>query len=109
MYLTKISFLLDTPFYSRSQGWLGHGDFESHFKPKLVESLVEDGCEVKDVQVGDSHMAVLTTGKYSKVEDSPMIYSLQYCGFYTRPPTFCSIRGRISHDRVRRLRASGEY
>jgi len=42
-------------------GWLGHGDSESHLKPKLVESLVEDGCEVQDVQVGDSHMAVLTT------------------------------------------------
>lgn len=42
-------------------GWLGHGDGESHLQPKLVESLVEDGCEVKQVQVGDHHLVVLTT------------------------------------------------
>jgi alpha-tubulin suppressor-like RCC1 family protein len=42
-------------------GNLGHGNGESYLEPKLVESLVEDGCLVKDVQVGESHMTVLTT------------------------------------------------
>ena len=40
-------------------GCLGHGDGESYLRPKLVESLVEDGCKVKDVTLGESH----TTGK----------------------------------------------
>jgi len=42
-------------------GFLGHGDGESYLLPKLVESLVEDGCFAKKVQVGKSHMTVLTT------------------------------------------------
>ena len=42
-------------------GFLGHGDGESYLTPKLVESLVEDGCFAKKVQVGTSHMTVLTT------------------------------------------------
>ena len=42
-------------------GWLGHGDGESYLEPKRVESLVEDGCEVKGVHVGENHLAVLTT------------------------------------------------
>lgn len=42
-------------------GFLGHGDTASHLEPKLVESLVEDGCYARQVQVGDSHMTVLTT------------------------------------------------
>jgi len=42
-------------------GMLGHGNGDSFFSPKLVESLVEDGCYAKQVQVGESHMTVLTT------------------------------------------------
>lgn len=42
-------------------GTLGHGNGESYLEPKLVESLVEDGCFAKDVQIGESHMTVLTT------------------------------------------------
>ena len=42
-------------------GCLGHGDGESYLTPKLVESLVEDGCQVADVAVGESHTTVLTT------------------------------------------------
>ncbi|CAB9514718.1 RCC1 and BTB domain-containing protein 2 [Seminavis robusta] len=45
-------------------GFLGHGypDNEAYaLTPKLVESLVEDGCFAKKVQVGKSHMTVLTT------------------------------------------------
>ena len=41
-------------------GCLGHGDGESYLEPKLVESLVEDGCYAKDVVMGESHMTVLT-------------------------------------------------
>jgi len=40
---------------------LGHGDGQSYLQPKLVESLVEDGCYARQVTVGDSHMTVLTT------------------------------------------------
>lgn len=42
-------------------GFLGHGDGNPHYTPKLVESLVEDGCFAKKVQVGKAHMTVLTT------------------------------------------------
>lgn len=42
-------------------GFLGHGDGESYLTPKLVESLVEDGCQIEDVALGDSHTTVLTT------------------------------------------------
>ncbi len=42
-------------------GCLGHGDGESYLTPKLVESLVEDGCQVEDVALGESHTTVLTT------------------------------------------------
>lgn len=42
-------------------GQLGHGDGESYLTPKLVESLVEDGCFAKQVHLGDEHMVVLTT------------------------------------------------
>jgi alpha-tubulin suppressor-like RCC1 family protein len=42
-------------------GQLGHGDGESHLTPKLVESLVEDGCFAEQVHLGKEHMAVLTT------------------------------------------------
>lgn len=42
-------------------GCLGHGDRESYLTPKLVESLVEDGCKVQDVSLGESHTTVLTT------------------------------------------------
>lgn len=42
-------------------GCLGHGDGETYLEPKLVESIVEDGCFVKQVQTGESHMTVLTT------------------------------------------------
>ena len=42
-------------------GYLGHGNAESCPEPKLVESLVEDGCLAQDVVLGESHMTVLTT------------------------------------------------
>jgi len=42
-------------------GFLGHGDGESYLTPKLVTSLIEDGCFAQKVQVGKSHMTVLTT------------------------------------------------
>lgn len=42
-------------------GALGHGNGESYLEPQLVESLVEDGCFIKDLQLGESHMTVLTT------------------------------------------------
>jgi len=42
-------------------GCLGHGDGESYLTPKLVESLVEDGCQIEDVTLGESHTTVLTT------------------------------------------------
>lgn len=41
-------------------GCLGHGDGESYLEPKLVESIIEDGCYAKDVTMGESHMTVLT-------------------------------------------------
>uniref|UniRef100_A0A7S2MGG3 RCC1-like domain-containing protein n=1 Tax=Helicotheca tamesis TaxID=374047 RepID=A0A7S2MGG3_9STRA len=47
--------------FSGGIGYLGHGDGESYTSPKLVESLVEDGCYADQVTVGESHMAVLTT------------------------------------------------
>jgi alpha-tubulin suppressor-like RCC1 family protein len=42
-------------------GQLGHGDAESYLEPKLVDSVVEDGCFTKQVEVGETHTAVLTT------------------------------------------------
>ena len=42
-------------------GCLGLGDGESYLTPKLVESLVEDGCQIEDVALGESHTTVLTT------------------------------------------------
>jgi len=42
-------------------GQLGHGNADSMLVPKLVESLVEDGCWTKQVSVGESHTTVLTT------------------------------------------------
>jgi len=42
-------------------GQLGHGNAKAYLEPKLVESLIEDGCFVKQVQVGESHTTVLTT------------------------------------------------
>jgi alpha-tubulin suppressor-like RCC1 family protein len=43
-------------------GLLGHGDTApAVHEPKLVESLVEDGCFVQDVKVSESHMTCLTT------------------------------------------------
>lgn len=42
-------------------GCLGHGDIGSKHRATLVESLVEDGCLVKQVTAGESHMTVLTT------------------------------------------------
>jgi alpha-tubulin suppressor-like RCC1 family protein len=42
-------------------GWLGHGNGESYMTPKRVDSLVEDGCCVQSVVMGDAHMTVLTT------------------------------------------------
>lgn len=42
-------------------GMLGHGSPDSIAEFRQVESLVEDQCRVKQVQVGESHMVVLTT------------------------------------------------
>jgi alpha-tubulin suppressor-like RCC1 family protein len=42
-------------------GVLGHGNGESYLHPTLVESLVEDGCSVADVVLGEAHTTVLTT------------------------------------------------
>ena len=44
-------------------GLLGHGDTEGGnvATPKLVESIVEDGVYVKQVQVSESHITCLTT------------------------------------------------
>lgn len=42
-------------------GCLGHGAEASYHTPKLVESLVEDGCAVRQVTLGESHLTVLTT------------------------------------------------
>lgn len=42
-------------------GQLGHGDAATVLTPKLVTSIVEDGCYVKQVEVGEYHTAVLTT------------------------------------------------
>jgi alpha-tubulin suppressor-like RCC1 family protein len=42
-------------------GMLGHGSADSLAEFRHVESLVEDGCRVRQVQVGESHMVVLTT------------------------------------------------
>jgi alpha-tubulin suppressor-like RCC1 family protein len=42
-------------------GWLGHGNGDSYMTPKRVDSLVEDGCCVQSVVLGDAHMTVLTT------------------------------------------------
>lgn len=42
-------------------GCLGHGDIMSRHKATLVESLVEDGCQVQQVCAGESHMTALTT------------------------------------------------
>ena len=47
--------------FNFGMGFLGHGDGEAYLEPKLVESLVEDGCYAEDVAVGESHMTVLTT------------------------------------------------
>ena len=45
----------------RGMGNLGHGNSEQYYSPKRVESLVRDGCFVKDVSVGKSHTTVVTT------------------------------------------------
>lgn len=42
-------------------GCLGQGSMDSFKTPKLVESLIEDGCYASDVQVGEYSMTVLTT------------------------------------------------
>jgi alpha-tubulin suppressor-like RCC1 family protein len=42
-------------------GCLGQGNTESYLRPTLVQSLVEDGCMVQDVALGESHSTVLTT------------------------------------------------
>lgn len=44
-------------------GCLGHGYLQDPYVkiPTLVQSLVEDGCKVDQVTVGDAHMTVLTT------------------------------------------------
>lgn len=44
----------------QGMGVLGHGNGETYLSPKRVESLVEDGCSVQDVVLGESHTTVLT-------------------------------------------------
>lgn len=67
-------------------GMLGHGSVDSYRLPKLVVSLVEDGCYAKDVQVGEYSMTVLTTegeiltcgagsyGRLGNVETTDQLY-----------------------------------
>jgi alpha-tubulin suppressor-like RCC1 family protein len=45
----------------QGMGMLGHGNGESYLTPTLVNSLVEDGCSVQDVVLGEAHTTVLTT------------------------------------------------
>ena len=47
--------------FQGGMGFLGHGDENSYYTPKLVESLIEDGCTTSQVGVGNNHMVVLTT------------------------------------------------
>jgi len=44
----------------KGMGCLGHGNSEQYTSPKKVESLIEDGCVVKDVCVGKAHTTVVT-------------------------------------------------
>jgi alpha-tubulin suppressor-like RCC1 family protein len=46
---------------SGGMGYLGLGDGNERLQPTLVASLIEDGCQVKQVAVGEAHMTVLTT------------------------------------------------
>jgi alpha-tubulin suppressor-like RCC1 family protein len=46
---------------SGGMGNLGLGDANERLAPTLVASLIEDGCQVRQVAVGESHMTVLTT------------------------------------------------
>lgn len=48
---------------NEGSGCLGHGYLQDPYVtiPTLVQSLVEDGCKVDQVAVGDAHMTVLTT------------------------------------------------
>lgn len=67
-------------------GMLGHGSMDSHKTPKLVESLIDDGCYASDVQVGEYSMTVLTTegevltcgagsyGRLGNVETTDQLY-----------------------------------
>lgn len=69
----QMSAIIDTNGYLYTMGYngnvmkdgigcLGHGYFPEEYLtvPTLVQSLVEDGCEAKQVVVGKSHMTVLT-------------------------------------------------
>lgn len=51
----------DGSTFSGGVGALCQGETESCLIPSRVDSLVEDGCLVRDVQVGESHTTVLTT------------------------------------------------
>lgn len=42
-------------------GALGLGNDESYLRPELVQSLVQDGCMIQDVVLGESHSTILTT------------------------------------------------
>mmetsp|Transcript_4965 Transcript_4965/g.5760 ORF Transcript_4965/g.5760 Transcript_4965/m.5760 type:complete len:386 (-) Transcript_4965:45-1202(-) len=42
-------------------GQLGHGDAEASLEPKLVHSMIEDGCHAKQVSCGEYHTTALTT------------------------------------------------
>jgi len=42
-------------------GCLGQGNMDSHPTPKIVDSLIEDGCYASDVHCGEYSMTVLTT------------------------------------------------
>jgi alpha-tubulin suppressor-like RCC1 family protein len=67
-------------------GMLGHGSMDSFKAPKLVESLIEDGCYASDVHVGEYSMTVLTTegevltcgsgsyGRLGNVETTDQLY-----------------------------------
>jgi len=79
-------------------GALGQGEGESCDTPVRVDSLVEDGCYVKQVDVGESHLVVLTTegdvltagsgsyGRLGNFETTDQIY-LEPCEVLTQGVT----------------------
>ena len=46
--------------YFGGYGMLGHGGTDEHKTPKLVESLVAEGCAIRAVSCGEAHTLLLT-------------------------------------------------